>query len=66
VRKKDGHHNQTLEQQLQEAYACVTFQSTACVKAVLNGVPSFCDGHFLWSTCIKYGLISNRKSNIFR
>ena len=44
IRKKDGKHKQTLEQQLQEAFACVTFQSTACIKAVLNGVPSFCDG----------------------
>ena len=44
VRKKDVPNKQTLEQQLQEAFACVTFQSTACIEAILNGVPNFCDG----------------------
>jgi hypothetical protein len=35
---------ETLEKQLQEAYACVSFQSTGCIDALLQGVPSFCDG----------------------
>lgn len=42
VRKKDT--TIPIDKQLEEAYACVTFQSTACIKAVLSGVPSFCDG----------------------
>ena len=42
VRKKDS--KESLSEQLKEAFACVTFQSTACIDAVLEGVPSFCDG----------------------
>ena len=33
----------SLEKQLEEAYACVSLQSTGCIDAILNGVPSFCD-----------------------
>jgi len=45
VRQKDlSNLNKSLDEQLNEAYACVTFNSTACIDAVLNGVPSFCDG----------------------
>jgi len=44
VRKKDLKNLGSIEEQLKEAYACVTFNSTACIEAVLNGVPSFCDG----------------------
>jgi hypothetical protein len=42
VRTKET--NESLEKQLEEAYACVSLQSTGCIDAVLNGVPSFCDG----------------------
>ena len=39
VRTKET--NESLEKQLEEAYACVSLQSTGCIDAVLNGVPSF-------------------------
>jgi hypothetical protein len=42
VRTKET--TESLEKQLEEAYACVSLQSTGCIDAVLNGVPSFCDG----------------------
>ena len=42
VRKKTT--PDSFKKQLEEAFACVTFQSTACIESVLNGVPSFCDG----------------------
>jgi len=45
VRKKDlSNLNNSLDEQLNDAFACVTFNSTACIDAVLKGVPSFCDG----------------------
>ena len=45
VRQKDlSNLNKSLDEQLNDAFACVTFNSTACIDAVLNGVPSFCDG----------------------
>src|SRR5210317_65606 len=42
VRTKDT--KESLEKQLEEAFVCVSLQSTGCIDAILNGVPSFCDG----------------------
>ncbi len=42
VREKDS--KESLSKQLEEAFACVSFNTTACIDAILNGVPSFVDG----------------------
>lgn len=42
VRTKET--KESLKDQLKEAYACVSYQSTGCIEAVLDGVPSFCGG----------------------
>jgi hypothetical protein len=42
VRQKNS--TDSLEKQLEEAFACVSFNTTACIDALLNGVPSFVDG----------------------
>lgn len=42
VRTKET--KESLKEQLKEAYACVSYQSTGCIEAVLEGVPSFCGG----------------------
>lgn len=41
VRKKD--EKKSLSQQLENCHAVVSYQSTAAIESVLNGVPSFCD-----------------------
>jgi len=42
IRTKDS--KEPLEKDLENAYCTVSYQSTVCIKSVMNGVPSFCAG----------------------
>lgn len=46
------------EEDLKNAWAVVTLQSTACVDAVLNGVPSFCEPYSMGAPVSSYSLSS--------
>ena len=43
IREKKLKFDKPLEEDLKDAYCIVTHQSTAAIKAVMNGVPSICD-----------------------
>ncbi len=44
IRMKQKEYTKPLIEDLKDAYACVTFQSTASIQSICMGVPSFC-GH---------------------
>ena len=58
-RTKDS--NTTFEEDLKNAWAVVTCQSTACVDAVLKGIPSFCEVYSMGAPVSKMDLTQIEK-----